>query len=386
MFHKPKSAICFTLIFVLTLFQMQVLSSTNVYAQTEESPFTKEVIMDDLDKNLEGTDEPPLKTDSITFDKSNIEPIGTTFRFTTISQNENVNYEWTLFKDFHEVYKKQYSEENFLDFTINESGKYQTVVRIRHENGMTISKLSEEITIIPPIKIHSVWVDKDNKQPINTPLNFSVSAEGDHLMYRWSIFKDSNIVHDGTLSEKNSICYTPKEPGIYKGVVYIHDRFKKSISASSEKIQIYKHVVSEEEKIEILINEKDFHSKTNNYIWLDTKKNIVYVFEGENKNWTLTKTMVCTDGKPSTPTVKGHFTINGRAPWLTSYSGRAKAKYKVRFFGNYYFHSIVFDSKGRKVIDSRLGKSLSAGCVRLSVDNAKWVYDHIKDGTGVYIY
>ncbi|TCO68859.1 L,D-transpeptidase [Marinisporobacter balticus] len=92
-----------------------------------------------------------------------------------------------------------------------------------------------------------------------------------------------------------------------------------------------------------------------------------------------------TDGKASTPTVKGNFTISGRSPWLTSYNGKVKAKYKVRFFGNYYLHSILFDSKGKNIVDSRLGQSLSHGCVRLSVDDAKWVYDNIKDHTGVYV-
>ncbi|MEW9124037.1 MAG: L,D-transpeptidase family protein [Thermotaleaceae bacterium] len=36
-------------------------------------------------------------------------------------------------------------------------------------------------------------------------------------------------------------------------------------------------------------------------------------------------------------------------------------------------------------MDSRLCQSLSHGCIRLSVDDAKWVYDHIKDGTGVSV-
>ncbi|MFZ5969929.1 MAG: L,D-transpeptidase family protein [Bacillota bacterium] len=385
MFYKRKNLLYFVLVFILVLLQIQVLAFDEVYAQNKASPTIEVVKIDNLNEDIEVTDKASLKIDSITIDKTNIEVVGTVFRFTAISGNENLNYAWTIFKDFDEIYKKEYSEENFLDFTMSELGRYQAVVTIKNENGITVSRLSEEINIIRPIKINSIWVDKTGKLPVNTPLNFSVSAEGDDLVYHWYILKDSDVEYDGLLSQNNSINYTPNGPGIYKALVYVSDRFGKCISEYSEEVIIYEEVVSEKEKLETTINEKDFSSETNNYLWVDTNKNLIYVFEGESKNWSLTKTMVCTDGKASTPTVKGNFTIKGRAPWLTSYNGKVKAKYKVRFFEDYYFHSILFDSEGKNIVDSRLGQSLSHGCIRLSVDDAKWVYDNIKDGTGVYV-
>ncbi|QEK11274.1 L,D-transpeptidase family protein [Crassaminicella thermophila] len=385
MLRKLRTLIYFLLVFLFTFLQVQILSFHEIHAQNKQLPITKEVEIDHSNEDIKVTNETSPIIYSITVDKSNVEVIGTVFRFTAVSEGKNLNYEWTIFKDFDEVYKKEYSEENFLDFTMNKLGRYQAVVRIKDENGITISKLSEEINIIRPIKIHSVWVDKNGKQLVNTPLTFSVSAEGDDLVYHWYIFRDSNIVYDGLLSPNNSIHYTPNEPGVYKAIVYVKDKFEKCISAYSEEIIIYENVLSEKEKLEAIINAKDFSSKTNHYIWIDTDKNLTYVFEGSNKNWHLIKTMLCTDGKASTPTVKGNFIIDGRAPWLTSYNGKLKAKYKVRFFGNYYFHSILFDSTGKNIVDSRLGQSLSHGCVRLSVEDAKWIYDNIQDGTGVYI-
>ncbi|WP_053955729.1 L,D-transpeptidase family protein [Inediibacterium massiliense] len=369
-----KCLICFLLIFTLILLQAQVLSSHQIYAQNEESPISEEV------KN-----EVSPKISAIKMDRSNIEVMGTPFRFIAICEGKNLSYEWTVFKDFDEIYKKEYSKENFLFFTMNESGKYQVVVTIKDDQEKTISKLSEEIKIIHPLKINSVDIDQKSKQPVHTPLNFSVSAQGSGLVYHWYIFKDSNVVYDGLLSENNSILYTPNEPGVYKGIVYVKDLSGKCISEYSEEIIVYKNVLSEKEKLEAMINETNFSSKTNYFVWVDTNKHKTYIFEGKNKNWSLFKTMLCTDGTASTPTIKGNFEICGRGPWLTSYNGKVKAKYKVRFFQNYYFHSILFDSKGKNIVDSRLGKSLSHGCVRLSVDNAKWIYDHIKDGTGVCV-
>ncbi len=384
MLRKFKFLIYLGLVLVLTLIQVQALSANKVYAQNKESPSIEEVEMNPSNDDIEFSDEILPSIDAITIDKSNIEAIGTVFRFTAISKCKNLNYKWTIYKDSNEIYKA-YSQENFLDFTMNELGVYKAIVTISDENGITVSKSSEEITIINPIKIHSVWIDKHGKQLIHTPLNFSVSAEGDRLVYHWYIFKDSNVVYDGLLSQNNNISYTPTKPGVYKGIVYVKDRFGKYVSAYSQEVIIYQKLLSEKEKLEAMINEKDFDSATNNYIWVDTNKNLIYIFEGKNKDWHLIKTMVCTSGKPATPTIKGNFTIGGRAPWLISYNGKVKAKYKVRFFGHYYFHSILFDSNGKNIVDSRLGQSLSHGCVRLSVDNAKWIYDHIQDGTGVYI-
>ena len=385
MFCKRRNLIYFALIFVLALLQVQVLSMNGAYGQSKDSSTTEEVKLKITNEDIEAPDKDSPNIDSLIVDKSNTEVIGTVFKFTAISEDENLEYEWTLYKDSVEIYKKDYSKENYLDFTMSELGKYLAVATIRDENGNTGSKLSEEINIVLPIRMNAVSVDKQGNQPVGTPLHFSVSAEGDDLVYHWYIFRDSNVVYDGLLSQNNNILYTPDKPGIYKGLVYVKDRYDQCIREYSEEIIIYEKVVSEKEKLEALINERGYSSKTNDYMWVDTEKNLIYVFEGENKNWRLAKTMVCTDGKASTPTVKGNFEVKGRAPWLTSYSGDVKAKYKVRFYGNYYFHSILFDAKGKKIVDSRLGESLSHGCVRLSVEDAKWVYDHIKDGTGVHV-
>jgi lipoprotein-anchoring transpeptidase ErfK/SrfK len=385
MFSKRKQLIYYVFIFTLVLLQVQILSILEVHGEATAPPTIRAIELDHTNEDIEITNPASLKIDSITFDKNNVEIIGTVIRFTAISKHEDLNYKWMVFKNFDEIYKKDYSKDSFLDFTMNETGTYQVLVTAQDTNGNTISKLSEEITIARPIIIHSVSVDKAGEQPVHTPMNFSASAEGEDLVYHWYIFKDSIVALDGLLSNKNSINYTPTEPGVYKGLVYVKDRFDKCISKYSAEIIIYENIDTETENLEGTINGKDFNSKTNHFMWVDTEKNFVYVFEGEDKNWKLAKTMVCTDGKASTPTVKGNFEIKGRAPWLTSYSGDVKAKYKVRFFGNYYFHSILFDVKGEKIVDSRLGESLSHGCVRLSVEDAKWVYDHIKDGTGVYV-
>ena len=61
--------------------------------------------------------------------------------------------------------------------------------------------------------------------------------------------------------------------------------------------------------------------------------------------------------------------------------------YWTQFQGNYLFHSVPFD-KDKKIEAAeaaKLGTPASHGCVRLSIDDAKWIYDHIPRGTEVTI-
>ncbi len=228
-------------------------------------------------------------------------------------------------------------------------------------------------------------------------LRFKALCEGRNIQYKWSILKNSYVIYTKEYSESNVFEYPTTAQGVYYVGVSIKDEDGNIVTCESEKVSVVDKIkieppkVKTAEEIEIenvqaYVNEtKNLTSQTDRLIWVDTEKNIVYAFKGKSKEWKLEKKMVCTDGKDSTPTVKGDFSVNGRGPWLTSYNGKVKAKYKVNFYGNYYFHSILFNSKGTKVVDSRLGKSLSHGCVRLSVEDAKWIYDYIPDKTAVHV-
>lgn len=338
-------------------------------------------------ENIYVEDKNILKMKSIMVDKKGISYVGETLNFIGDCQGKNLNYKWTIYKDYKEIYSKPYSNENILEYKTQEPGIYNAALTVKDEDGKVLSEWSEEVKIIEPLKINSVQVDKKDKQPVNTVLNFTVLGEGSDLTYGWYIYKDSNQVYQNLSVKNNTIQYKAVQPGIYKALVYVKDISGNYLSQYSEEIKIYSNEslkIEKTEKIEETINEKDLKSKTEYFIWVDTEDNMVYVFQGKTKEWKLVKSMLCTDGKASTPTIKGDFSINGRGPWLIAYNLKVKAKYKVRIYKDYYFHSILYNNEG-KIVDSRLGKSLSHGCIRLSVENAKWIYDNIKDGTGVHI-
>ncbi|MGL5754621.1 MAG: L,D-transpeptidase family protein [Paraclostridium sp.] len=132
------------------------------------------------------------------------------------------------------------------------------------------------------------------------------------------------------------------------------------------------------------VNENKIKSPTDYLLVTDLKNKYTYVFKKDNNIWINLYKWKCTVGKPSTPTISGIFYINGRK----SYFGTEdySVKYATRIKDGYYYHSILYDSTGSYVIDGRIGKALSHGCIRLELYNAKWIYDNILDTTTTVIH
>jgi lipoprotein-anchoring transpeptidase ErfK/SrfK/small nuclear ribonucleoprotein (snRNP)-like protein len=130
------------------------------------------------------------------------------------------------------------------------------------------------------------------------------------------------------------------------------------------------------------VNLKKFNSNTKYFLWVDINRQTVNVFEGTKEKYKLIKTMSCATGKNVSPTTRGTFTINNRGTWF--FKGSSGAKNWVRFNGDYLFHSIIMNAD-KTVKDYTLGVRASSGCIRLSIDNSKWVYDNVSNGTTVWV-
>jgi lipoprotein-anchoring transpeptidase ErfK/SrfK len=131
------------------------------------------------------------------------------------------------------------------------------------------------------------------------------------------------------------------------------------------------------------INSGNFSSPTYYFIWVDTKNFKTNIYKGSKNHWTLIHSYLCTIGKPSTPTPKGNFHIGVKGLYFGVEKG-FKARYYTQFYGNYLFHSILYNLNG-SIRDGRLGMTLSDGCIRLSLANAKWIWDNIPKNTSVFI-
>ena len=128
-------------------------------------------------------------------------------------------------------------------------------------------------------------------------------------------------------------------------------------------------------------------------ITVSTAKQRVYVYEwvGNGFSKEPIKTFKCSTGLNDTPTPKGTFWNTGRigGEWYYFKDFDCWARYAWVINGGILFHSVIYSSKSENSLRSgtvrQLGSKASHGCVRLSVENAKWIYQNCPAGTPVTV-
>lgn len=100
--------------------------------------------------------------------------------------------------------------------------------------------------------------------------------------------------------------------------------------------------------------------------------------------------MVASTGTPDKPTPQGSFRLENRGEWFFSEKYKQGGFYWVSFLnrGEYLFHSVPTDRHRRIIPEeaARLGQPASHGCVRLSLEDARWIYENLPAGTRVEIH
>lgn len=127
-----------------------------------------------------------------------------------------------------------------------------------------------------------------------------------------------------------------------------------------------------------------YSSNTNYLLMVDRAACRVGVFTGRTGAWNLNYFWSCSPGAPSTPTVGGVFKVQSKGYYFDS--GSSRCYWYTQFYGNYLFHSVLYNKYTGALADGRLGMHLSHGCVRLEIGNAKWIYDTVPSGTTVVVY
>lgn len=89
---------------------------------------------------------------------------------------------------------------------------------------------------------------------------------------------------------------------------------------------------------------------------------------------------VCTNGQSVKYTVKPMLEPDGQTLY---------ARWTTHIVGNVYFHSIAVGTDSHYALPyytyNRLGSPASAGCIRMTVADAKWIFDYARTGTTVKV-
>lgn len=138
---------------------------------------------------------------------------------------------------------------------------------------------------------------------------------------------------------------------------------------------------------------KDQTSKTDYLISISRTKNRLCVYHKVDGQWVVKYYWKCSTGAPGlispiSKTPSGVFTVPAKTTHK-KYFGDSKGYrcwYATRITKGYYIHSITYQPySSTRIQDGRLGQNVSHGCVRISKDNALWVYKNIDAGTKIVI-
>ena len=99
----------------------------------------------------------------------------------------------------------------------------------------------------------------------------------------------------------------------------------------------------------------------------------------------VARRMICSTDIYNYKPTNGVYKLDGqRIRWLSTLTG-SYAQYATRISGTILFHSIPYSQqKGKKMMTEeyeKLGQNVSAGCVRLTCEDAKWIYENVPDNT-----
>ncbi|MBQ9983860.1 MAG: L,D-transpeptidase family protein [Lachnospiraceae bacterium] len=125
-------------------------------------------------------------------------------------------------------------------------------------------------------------------------------------------------------------------------------------------------------------------------IKVNKTQNVVTIYKvGDDGCYSVpVKAMICSVGETGN-TPEGVFELGAREEWL-ALENDVYGQYATVITGSFLFHSVPYFTQDKSDLEieeyNKLGKSVSAGCVRLSVIDAKWIYDNCGEGTLVEIF
>ena len=140
---------------------------------------------------------------------------------------------------------------------------------------------------------------------------------------------------------------------------------------------------------------QSYSSQTRYLILVNKSKHIVNIYQGKKGAWKLIRgNMLCTIGKKSTPTKSGNFnlsTMRTKRKYGYKDFGGSTAFYAARINAGNFFHSILYKHGCRnpytaKPKDATLGKNKSNSCIRLALENARYIYEKMPLRTAVIVY
>lgn len=267
------------------------------------------------------------------------------------------------------------------EWTPGQLGSYLLCFEIYNQDGKLIEQSFTGYSVEEPyMNISGIYVRKDGSMKYSMAV--SCQTNDAKAQYRW-LYYDPNIKEWHEISGWSNTTATTWNPP-KEGYYWLHVEAK--IHGGVVKTYTMGYTVNRYPvDLESMMYLANAYSSSSPYIiMVNRNTHKVGIFQGWSGNWTPVYYWDCTTGAPNTPTVSGVFRVGSKGYYFDS--GSARCYWYTQFYGNYLFHSVLYSKYTGALQDGRLGMSLSHGCVRLDINNAKWIYENIPSGTTVVVY
>lgn len=139
--------------------------------------------------------------------------------------------------------------------------------------------------------------------------------------------------------------------------------------------------------VSFVISGKETKAASKYMIKINKQQNVVTIYKDKGGKYKPYKAFVCSSGY-ATPV--GTFYLKEKIRWHIL-DGPTYGQYCTRIHQSFLFHSVWYYEMQKPNTQSyiqynKLGTTASHGCVRLTVGDAKWIYDNCPTGTKVVIY
>lgn len=259
-------------------------------------------------------------------------------------------------------------------------GNYLFCYEIYDASGRMIEQVFKGYSVeVPYVNLNGIYVREDG----NLQYSMAVSCESNdrEIAYHWMIYD----VSKGTWSEisdwnrLNSVTWNAKNEGAY----WIHVEAKLHNGEIKTYTMGYMAQSYPADMRAMMARANSYSSSTPYLLMVNRSTHKVGIFQGWQGNWKCIQYWDCSDGAINTPTVEGVFKVGSKGYYFDS--GSARCFWYTQFYRDYLFHSVLYYKNGT-LMDGRLGMPLSHGCVRLNINNAKWIYDNIPVSSTVCVY
>ena len=137
-----------------------------------------------------------------------------------------------------------------------------------------------------------------------------------------------------------------------------------------------------------------YSSSTRYLILVNKSTHKVNIYQGSKGSWVnIRRDLPCTTGKSETPTPSGRYTLNHKSPNAYGYKDFTASTvfYTTRLSAGNYFHSVLYRLGCRNPYKSSpknatLGKNRSNSCIRLRLEDAKFIHQVTPKNTRVIVY